>query len=84
MPRQRCGVPIRFENDRRQVDEEFKEEENTYFESESFFDTSDIEEDYDRLDFGLQFDLSDVKDEDEFDKHEQTKNFEFCLDFVFK
>ena len=44
VPRQRCKVPIRFEDDRRQVDKEFEEEENNYFESKLFFDTSDIEQ----------------------------------------
>ena len=68
MPQQRRKVPIFFKDDRRQVDEEFEEEENNYFESKQFFDTSDIEEDYDRLDFGLQFDLSDAEDENEFDE----------------
>ena len=47
-----------------------------------FFDLSDIEKDYDRLDFGPQFDLNDAEDEDEFDEHEQTINFESCPDFV--
>ena len=33
---------------------------------------SDIEEDYDSLDFGPKFDLSDVENEDEFVEHEKT------------
>ena len=32
--------------------------------------------------FGMKFDLSDVKDENEFDKHEQTRNFESCPYFL--
>ena len=35
-----------------------------------------------RLDFCPQFDLSGDEDEDHFDEHEQTKNFESCPDFV--
>ena len=65
-----------------EVDEEFEEEGNNYFESEPLFDTSDMEEDDDRLDLGPKFYLSDDEQENEFDKHEQTKNCEFCLDFV--
>ena len=64
-----------------EVDEEFEGAGNNYFESEPIFDTSDIEEDDDRLDLGSKFDLSDDEDEDEFGEHEQTKNYEFCPDF---
>ena len=66
------------------VYEEFKEAGNNYFESEPIFDTSDIEEDNDRLDLGPKFDLSDDEDEDEFDEQEQTKIFRSCLDFVLR
>ena len=34
------------------------------------------------MDLGPKFDLSDDEDEDEFDEDEQTKNCEFCPDFV--
>ena len=43
---------------------------------------SDIEEDYDRLDLGLKFDLSDGEDEDEIEKHEQIKICEFCPELI--
>ena len=46
------------------IHEEFEKTSNKYFESEPIFSTSDIEEDYVRLDFGPKFDLSDVEDED--------------------
>ena len=58
------------------------EEENNYFESEPFFDVSDIKEDYDRLDFGMKFNLIYAEDENEFDEHEQKKKFESCPYFV--
>ena len=64
------------------VDEDLEEKGNNYFMSEPIFDTSDIEEDYDRLDLGLKFDVSDVEDEDEFDKCEQNKYFESCPNFI--
>ena len=41
-----------------------------------------FEEDDERLDLGLRFDLIDAEDEDEFDECEQNKNCEFCPDFV--
>ena len=55
------------------IDEEFEEVGNKYYELEPIFDTSDIEEDYDSLDFGPKFDLSDVEDEGEFDEHDKNK-----------
>ena len=64
------------------IDEKFEETDNKYFESEPILDTSDIEEDYDRLDFGPKFDLSDVEDKDEFDELEKIKKFESCRDFI--
>ena len=69
-------------DDFQEVDEDFEEEGNNYFESEPIFETSDMEEDDDRLNLGPKFDLSDDEDEIEFDEHEQTKNCEFCPDFV--
>ena len=69
-------------NDFQEVDEDFEETGNNYFELEPLFDISDIEEDDDRLDLGPKFDLGDDENEDEFDEYEQTKNLESCPDFV--
>ena len=63
------------------VDEKFKEPDNKYFELEPIFDTSDIKENYDRLDFGPKFDVYDVEDGDEFDEHKKKK-IESCRDFI--
>ena len=60
-------------DDFQEVDEDFEETCNNYFELEPLFDTSDVEEDDDRLDLEAKFDLSDDEDEVEFVEHEQNK-----------
>ena len=69
-------------DDFQEVDEDFEETGNNYFELEPLFDISDIEEDDDRLNLGPKFDLSDTEDENEFHECEQNKNFKSCSNFI--
>ena len=50
-------------DDLQEVDEDFEEVGNNYFELEPLFDTSDTEEDDDSLDLWPKFNLSDDEDE---------------------